>query len=316
MPDLTENRLRILFIGTPDFAVASLKSIVESGFHVVAVITAPDRPAGRGQKLQEPAVKTYANQVGLPVLQPTNLKSPEFLDELASFKADIQVVIAFRMLPEAVWNMPRLGTFNLHASLLPAYRGAAPINRAIMNGEKETGVTTFFLKHEIDTGNIIFQEKIAISDEDTAGTLHDKLMLLGAELVVKTLKAVEAGDYPQEQQGDAAGTPTAPKIFKPDCQIDWYLSAEAVRNHIRGLSPYPAAWTTLGGKGLKVFQVSRVDIKDEAKPGSVRSDGKNYLQVKCKDAYLSLDELQLEGKKRMGIEEFLRGYNGELLINP
>ncbi len=198
MPDLKNHTLRIVFIGTPDFAVASLKAIVESGFNVVAVVTAPDRLAGRGQKLQEPAVKTYAAALGLPVLQPTNLKSPDFLAELASYAADIQVVIAFRMLPEAVWNMPPLGTFNLHASLLPAYRGAAPINRAIMNGEKETGVTTFFLKHEIDTGNIIFQAKLAISDEDTAGTLHDKLMLLGAELVVKTLTAVERGDYPQE----------------------------------------------------------------------------------------------------------------------
>ncbi|TNE81430.1 MAG: methionyl-tRNA formyltransferase [Bacteroidetes bacterium] len=303
-------------MGTPDFAVASLKSIVESGFNVVAVITAPDRPAGRGQKLQESAVKTYAVEKGLPVLQPTNLKSPDFQTELASYKADIQVVIAFRMLPEAVWDMPRLGTFNLHASLLPAYRGAAPINRAIMNGEKETGVTTFFLKHEIDTGNIIFQEKIAISEDDTAGSLHDKLMNLGAELVVKTLNAVEAGDYPQEQQSNPEGTPTAPKIFKPDCKIDWAKSAVEVRNHIRGLSPYPAAWTSLGGKGLKVFQTSFVEFLDERQPGSIHTDGKHFLYVKCQDAYLSLEELQIEGKKRMGVEEFLRGYNGEVLINP
>jgi methionyl-tRNA formyltransferase len=246
-------------MGTPDFAVASLKKLVENNCNIVAVITAPDRPAGRGQKLHETPVKQYAVSVGLPVLQPEKLKNSEFLETLRSYKADLQIVVAFRMLPEIVWAMPPLGTFNLHGSLLPQYRGAAPINWAVINGEKETGVTTFFIEKEIDTGKIIFKETLPISEDATAGTMHDELMEIGANLVLKTVRAIEAGDFPQEDQSSNETTlKAAPKIFKEDCEIDWTKPSEAIRNFIRGLSPYPAAWTLLDGKVLKLFSTNYV----------------------------------------------------------
>ncbi|MBP9151318.1 MAG: methionyl-tRNA formyltransferase, partial [Flavobacteriales bacterium] len=254
---------RIVFMGTPDFAVATLKALLDAGANVVGVITAPDKPAGRGMKLQPSAVKQFAVENDLNVLQPTNLKSEEFLSELSALKATLQVVVAFRMLPEVVWNMPEKGTFNLHASLLPQYRGAAPINWAVMNGETESGVTTFFLQHQIDTGNIIFQEKVAIGESETAGELHDKLMNVGAGLVVKTLEAIENGNAPSIPQNTIVGElQEAPKIFKETCKIDWNKSANAVFNHVRGLSPYPTAFTTLVSSdeeiGLKVFRVRKM----------------------------------------------------------
>jgi len=300
--------LRIIFIGTPDFAVASLKAILESGFQVVAVVTAPDKPAGRGLKLQHSAVKTFALSKEIPILQPANLKNTDFLAELASYKSDIQVVIAFRMLPEAVWNMPPLGTFNLHASLLPAYRGAAPINWAIINGEKYTGVTTFFLKHEIDTGAIIFQEKVPIWEDETAGELHDKLMETGAKMVVKSLKAIAANNYPQQEQPYLANLPHAPKIFKPDCLIDWNKPANEVFNLIRGLSPYPAAYFVFKNQTIKVY---RADIfeKESVNSGHYESDGRTYWHFHTATGIISIKDLQLEGRKRMDIETFLRGFN-------
>ncbi|MBC7892282.1 MAG: methionyl-tRNA formyltransferase, partial [Sphingobacteriaceae bacterium] len=255
-------------MGTPDFAVASLRHLVEAGCQVVAVITAPDKPAGRGHHLQQSAVKQYAASVGLPVLQPEKLKNAEFLEELQSYHADLQVVVAFRMLPEVVWAMPPLGTFNLHASLLPQYRGAAPINWAIINGETETGVTTFFIRQEIDTGPLLFQETEPIHPDDTAGTLHDRLMQHGAALVLKTVQAIEAGEYPDLPQSEARDLKKAPKIFKETGEIDWNQPAETVRNFVRGLSPYPAAWTTLSGKVLKIFigQIPSFEVHPAAQP--------------------------------------------------
>ena len=300
--------LRIVFLGTPDFAAASLKKLVENQVNVVAVITAPDKPKGRGKKLGISAVKEYALEVGLPVLQPTNLKSPEFLKELKSFQADLQIVVAFRMLPEAVWNMPRLGTFNLHASLLPQYRGAAPINWAIINGETETGVTTFFLKHEIDTGAIIYQEKEPISPEDHVGSLYLRLMNKGAELVLKTVVAIASGDYPQIPQASTESLKMAPKIFKEDCLINWEQSSEAIQNFVRGLSPYPAAWSRLDNKTIKIFKVAKASTGTNKPAGEFYSDGKTYLRVNTKTGTLDILDLQLEGKKRMAVADFLRGY--------
>lgn len=299
---------RIIFLGTPEFAVESLKALVEAGKNVVAVITAPDKPQGRGKKLGESAVKQYAKSVDLPILQPTNLKNPEFIEELKGFKADIQVVVAFRMLPEIVWDMPPLGTFNLHASLLPQYRGAAPINWAIINGEKETGVTTFFLKHEIDTGNIIFQEREPIQDSDTVGDLYARLMKKGASLVVKTIDAIEKEEYELKPQNENQQLNHAPKIFKEDCEIYWKQSSKKVHDFIRGLSPYPAAWTKLDGKQLKVFKTHILDEKPSGAPGTIQSDGKNYIKYNTADGLLQVQELQLEGKKRMQTGDFLRGY--------
>jgi methionyl-tRNA formyltransferase len=302
--------MKIVFMGTPDFAVASLKALVESGScEVVAVITAPDKPSGRGLVINETPVKKYTVLQGIPVLQPEKLKNPEFLEELRSYQADLQIVVAFRMLPELVWNMPRLGTFNLHGSLLPQYRGAAPINWAVINGENETGVTTFFLKHEIDTGNVIFAEKTPILLEDNAGTIHDKLMELGAGLVVKTVQAIEAGNYPQIPQDMSAELKYAPKIFKETCQIDWNLSAEKTHNFVRGLSPYPTAWTILNDKTCKIYKTEIGEIADDStKIGGFKTDGKTYLDFRSADKWIKIKELQLEGKKRMGIEEFLRGF--------
>ncbi len=301
--------MRIVFMGTPEFAVPSLRILVENGFDVVGVITAPDKPKGRGKKLGTSAVKDYALEAGLNILQPTNLKSPEFQQTLSDLKADLQVVVAFRMLPEAVWDMPPIGTFNLHGSLLPQYRGAAPINWAIMNGETETGVTTFFLKHEIDTGEIIFQEKEPISYQDNVGTVYIRLMEKGAKLVLKTARAIASGDYPSRPQVVPDDLKLAPKIFRETCEIDWSKPAEQVRNHIRGLSPYPAAWTTFQGKNLKVFAAELVKTNLESEIGSIQSDWKTFLHVRTGDAVLSLTDVQLEGKKRMAVADLLRGLN-------
>lgn len=310
--------VRIVFMGTPDFAVESLKALVENGYNVVGVVTAPDKPAGRGQQISESAVKKYAVSKNLRILQPEKLKSPGFIAELESLKADLQVVVAFRMLPEMVWNMPPMGTFNLHGSLLPQYRGAAPLNWAIINGEKETGVTTFLLSHEIDTGKIMFQEKIEIGDDDTVGTIHDRLMGIGARLVLKTVDELAGGNVvaiDQEQLiEDNSGIKHAPKIFKDDCRIDWSNDMESVRNLIRGLSPYPAAWTELVNKErnetltAKIFAVVR-DYGLPAAPGTLLTDGKKYLKIACPDGWLSVTDIQLSGKKRMKIDELLRGFH-------
>lgn len=303
------NDLRIIYMGTPEFAVPALANLVKNNFNVVAVITAPDKPKGRGQQLSTSPVKDFAVENNLPVLQPTNLKAPSFLEKLASYKANLQIVVAFRMLPEAVWAMPELGTFNLHASLLPAYRGAAPINWAIINGEHETGVTTFFLQHSIDTGDIIFQEKEIISPEDTAGTLYERLMHKGADLVVKTSRAIAAGDYTlQKQIQEDNIAKHAPKIFKQDCKIDWALESKEVIDFIRGLSPYPAAWTTLEGKTLKIYKASpTIKATNFLKPGEFKTDNKSFLYFGTKNGAVAIEDLQLEGKKRMNIAAFLRG---------
>lgn len=304
--------LRIVFLGTPDFAVASLKALVEAGANIVAVVTTPDKPAGRGKKLSESAVKQYARTQDLPVLQPEKLKNPEFLEELASYKADLQVVVAFRMLPVVVWDMPPMGTINVHGSLLPQYRGAAPINRAIMNGETETGVTTFKLKHEIDTGDILLQEKVSILPEDNVGSLYEKLMKAGAELLVTTVKGIAAGDLKEIPQADIAEEhlKAAPKIFKEDTLIDWNKSATEIHDHIRGLSPYPVAYTILADKVFKIYR-SHVELDShEKEAGSYDTDGKTYLRFAAPDGWVYADEVQQQGKKRMLVEDFLRGFRG------
>lgn len=294
-------------MGTPDFAVASLAALKNTGFDIVGVVTAPDKPAGRGQKLNESAVKKYAVEHGLKVLQPLKLKDPEFIAELKSLNADLQVVVAFRMLPEVVWNMPSKGTINLHGSLLPQYRGAAPINHAIINGEKESGVTTFFLKQEIDTGDIIFSESTPITEDDTAGTLHDRLMEIGAKLIVKTVKAIEEGTYKEVPQPMNAELKAAPKIFKDFCQINWKQDNDKVFNHIRGLSPYPTAFTSLNDKTLKVFKIEKENTNPKIEAGNFETDGKTFLKFATNNGYIKLLEVQMEGKKRMQIDEFLRG---------
>lgn len=305
--------MRIIFMGTPEFAVASLAALLEAGEEVVAVVTGPDRPAGRGQKLSQSAVKQFAVEKGIPVLQPEKLKDPEFVEQLRQYKADLQIVVAFRMLPEIIWNMPPKGTVNLHASLLPQYRGAAPINQAIMNGETETGVTTFLLQHEIDTGNVLFAEKVAIGPTDTAGVLHDKLMKTGAELITKTVRALAEGNVtpiPQEDLG-TTNLHAAPKIFKEDCLIDWNHPTDKVYNHIRGLSPYPAAFTYLHNKVLKIYAAEKELATDhQALPtaGTPLSDGKTHLKFATVDGFIQAVEVQLEGKRRMQVGEFLRGY--------
>lgn len=298
------NNLRIIFMGTPEFAVPSLEILIENKFNVVAVITAADKPQGRGQKMMPSPVKACALKHNIPVLQPLNLKSPTFAEELRGYHANLQVVVAFRMLPEVVWSMPTLGTFNLHASLLPQYRGAAPINWAIINGEKETGVTTFFLKHEIDTGSIIFQEKEPIHENDTAGTLYERLMLKGAQLVLKTVKAIETGNYPNQPQPEIITIKHAPKIYKETCEIKWDRSSQDVRNFIRGLSPYPGAWTILNRKFFKIFNVNPLSWKSD---GPWETDHKSYLYVHTADGWVSIEELQPEGKRRMTTAEFFRG---------
>jgi methionyl-tRNA formyltransferase len=299
--------MKIIFFGTPEFAVASLKAIVDAGMQVVAVVTAPDKPAGRGLKLQQSAVKNYALQNNIPVLQPEKLKDPEFLAALKAYKADVQVVVAFRMLPEAVWNMPPKGTINVHASLLPNYRGAAPINWAIIHGEKETGVTTFKLKHEIDTGNILLQSKVPISETETAGSLHDVLMNQGALLIVETLKGIETNSITELPQLVLKETKHAPKIFTETCRVDWHQPAETIYNLIRGLSPYPAAFTLLKEKKLKLFACEKRKETLLHPSGTILSDQKTYLRFACADGYIDIKVLQLEGKSRMKTEEFLRG---------
>ncbi len=304
--------MRIIFLGTPDFAAFSLYKMIEADFNIVAVITSPDKPSGRGLKLKASPVKELALKANIPVLQPTNLKSPEFLAELKSYNADIQCVIAFRMLPQVVWEMPPLGTFNLHASLLPNYRGAAPINWAVINGEKETGVTTFFLKHEIDTGQIIFNQKVKIEDSDDAGTLHDKLMQVGADLVIKTVRAIEANNYPQIEQELKGDEKHAPKIFRDTCKIDWNQPAHKIRNLVRGLSPYPTAFCIWNQQNLKIYKVDILnDSSLKLKPGEIKSES-GRLWVGTSDRVLEILELQPESKKRMNTKEFLNGFNNTL----
>ncbi|MCS6818400.1 MAG: methionyl-tRNA formyltransferase [Chitinophagales bacterium] len=300
--------LKLIFFGTPDFAVPSLDILFRSSHHVKAVVTAPDKPAGRNLQLQQSAVKQYALLHGIDVLQPLKLKDEKFINQLRSLEADLFVVVAFRMLPEVVWSMPPLGSINLHASLLPQYRGAAPINWAIINGEKETGVTTFFLQHEIDTGNIIFQETVSINDEDNAGTLHDKLMLIGASLLKKTVDAIASGDYPQIPQAHIDNLKKAPKIFREHCLIDFAKPVVQVHNLIRGLSPVPGAYFVYQGKQIKVFKASHEICIQQHQPGTIHTDGKNYLKISCADGFINLEEVQLEGKKRLDIKSFLRGF--------
>ncbi|WP_262511016.1 methionyl-tRNA formyltransferase [Larkinella punicea] len=305
---MRSDSFRIVFMGTPDFAVASLSKLLGDGCQVVAVVTAPDRPSGRGQQLTESPVKRAAVAAGIPVLQPEKLRDPAFLEQLQSYQADLQVVVAFRMLPEVVWAMPRIGTFNLHGSLLPQYRGAAPINWAVINGEKETGVTTFFIEKEIDTGQMIFQETEPIHADDTAGTLHDRLMEKGANLVLKTVRAIEEGTYPRKPQPLVGELKLAPKIHRETCEINWFQPAEAVRNFVRGMSPYPTAWTKINGKVYKIYAVSFADHSPlPAEPGEAWSDGKKTLLIKAADGWLSVDELQAEGKRKMAVEEYFRG---------
>src|SRR4051812_42355498 len=295
--------MRIVFMGTPQFAVASLDELVKAGSDIVGVVTAPDKPAGRGQKVNESAVKQYAVENGLTVLQPTNLKDPAFLDELKALGADLQVIVAFRMLPEAVWNMPPRGTINLHASLLPQYRGAAPINWVLINGEKESGVTTFFLKHEIDTGDILFTEKVTLTGQETAGELHDRLMNKGAGLLVKTVKAIESGRYnehPQTQIITESELQHAPKLTKELSVIDWTQPVEKIYNLIRGLSPAPAASTTLNGKILKVYRAEYQLTEPAIQPGGFLTDNKTSLKFAAADGFICPTDVQLEGKKRMG----------------
>ena len=302
--------MRIVFMGTPAFAVTSLDALIKSGCEIAGVITAPDKPAGRGQKISQSAVKEYAIANDLKVLQPEKLKDQAFLDELKSLGADLFVVVAFRMLPDIVWTMPIRGTVTLHASLLPQYRGAAPINWVLINGEKESGVTTFFLKHDIDTGNLLFTEKITLTGHETAGELHDRLMNKGAGLLVKTVKGIESGrysEYPQSQLVENEELKHAPKIFKEDCLIDWNQPTEKVYNLIRGLSPIPTAYTLLNGKVLKVYKTEKQDINPDVQPGHFVTDNKTYLSFATTDGLLNLIDVQLEGKKRMNIEEFLRG---------
>jgi methionyl-tRNA formyltransferase len=314
------NNLRIVFMGTPEFAVASLHILVKNDYNIVGVVTVADKPAGRGQQLQQSAVKKYAEAHNLRVLQPENLKAESFLAELKTLKADLQIVVAFRMLPEVVWNMPPLGTFNLHASLLPRYRGAAPINWAIINGDSETGVTTFFLQHQIDTGNIIFREKTSINKIENAGELHDRLMLMGAALVLKTVKAIETNNVKLISQDELLAIGEiethAPKLFKENCKIDWTKNGLSIYNFIRGLNPYPTPFTYLVAPSgnlhsVKIFKTSLEFTNNTTMIGSIHTDQKTYLKVAVLDAYIHILELQLAGKKRIGIAEFLRGFTIE-----
>lgn len=304
--------LRIVYFGTPDFAVASLKALVEAGANVVAVVTAPDKPAGRGMKLKYSAVKEYALEQNLPVLQPTNMKSESFITELRELKADLQVVVAFRMMPEVVWDMPPMGTINVHGSLLPQYRGAAPINWAIMNGERETGVTTFKLKHEIDTGDILLQQKVTIEPEDNIGTLYEKLMNEGAKLLVKTVKGLAEGTLQEKSQDSipVAELKHAPKIFKEHMEINWNSPVARIQDQVRGLSPYPAAFTSLQDKKLKVYKSHIEEATTNKETGAYDTDGKSWLRFAANDGWLYVDELQLEGKKRMDVQSFLAGFRG------
>jgi len=306
--------LRIIFMGTPEFAVASLDALVKAGCNIVAVVTAPDKAAGRGMQLQQSAIKKYAVENKLKVLQPEKLKDPDFLEELRSLKADLYVVVAFRMLPEAVWNLPPMGTINLHGSLLPQYRGAAPINWAIINGEKETGVTTFKLKHEIDTGDILLREPIPIGENETAGELHDKMKEIGARLLVKTITGLADGslhEIPQTTISDGEHQTLlkhAPKIHTDNCRINWSNTVENIHNMVRGLNPYPGAFTVINEKMFKIFRTKKEIVFPKGTEGDHETDGKTYLKFTCTDGYLHVLEVQMEGKKKMMIEEFLRGF--------
>ncbi len=324
--------LRIVFMGTPEFAVASLDALVKAGCNVVGVVTAPDKPAGRGMKMNESAVKEYAVEHHLKVLQPEKLKNPDFIEELSSLKADLQIVVAFRMLPEVVWNMPPMGTVNVHGSLLPQYRGAAPINWAVINGEKETGVTTFKLKHEIDTGDILLQQSFPIGEDDTAGEVHDRMKEIGAKVLLKTVEGLAAGTLEEKPQNKIQNPNSkfqilhhAPKIFTETCKIDFNKTVDEVHNLIRGLSPFPGAFTTLHDKTLKIYrskkevtgrgatgdlnhQDHKVQAGKTVPTGSYLTDGKTFLKFACSNGYVHLLEIQLEGKKKMLIEDFLRGY--------
>lgn len=316
---MNKEDLRIVFMGTPDFAVESLRALVENNYNIVGVITMPDKPSGRGHKIQYSAVKKYALEQNLPLLQPEKLKEESFLDELKALKADLQIVVAFRMLPEVVWDMPKYGTFNLHGSLLPQYRGAAPINWAIINGDKETGVTTFFLTHEIDTGKIILQERIPIGENDNVGKIYNELMHIGGRLVCQTVDLIleeKVDAIPQDKfYVNEADLKPAPKIFKETCRIDWNKSARDIHNLIRGMSPYPAAWTELYLSGkepqmVKVF-ASQVIKGDKLSVGQIETDNKTYLDVGCADGIVSITEIQFAGKRAMKIDEVLRGYKFE-----
>lgn len=302
--------MKIVFMGTPDFAVASLNALLEAGFAVAAVVTAPDKPAGRGMKLQESAVKKYALEKDLTILQPEKLKDPAFLHQLKALQADLQVVVAFRMLPELVWGMPPLGTINLHGSLLPQYRGAAPINWAIINGEKTTGVTTFKLQHAIDTGDILLQESFPVGDDETAGEVHDRMKEIGAQLLVKTVRGLMDGALQETPQPNI---PTgelkhAPKIFTDHCRINWAHDADEIHNLIRGLSPFPGAFTYLHEKMLKIYRSEKELAVPNVAPGTFKTDGKTYLRFACANGYIHVLDLQIEGKKKMSIADFLRGY--------
>lgn len=310
--------LKIVFMGTPDFAVESLRILVENDYNIVGVITMPDKPAGRGHKIQYSAVKQYALEKGLPLLQPENLKDETFIQDLKAWNADLQIVVAFRMLPEMVWDMPRLGTFNLHGSLLPQYRGAAPINWAIMNGDKETGVTTFFLKHEIDTGEIILQEKVTIGENDNVGKIYNELMHLGANLVQKTVDMIivdAVKPMPQEELYKSEGELNhAPKIFKDTCKVDWSKTAQEVHNHIRGLSPYPCAWSMLKldadseAVSVKIYESEVISESNTLEIGSIETDNKTYLHISCKNGKVAIKQMQMPGKRSMRIVDILNGY--------
>lgn len=313
---MTKEELRIIYMGTPDFAVETLRLLVERGYNVVAVVTMPDKPAGRGHKIQFSPVKQYALSVGLPVLQPERLKDEAFIEELRSYNAHLQIVVAFRMLPQVVWDMPPMGTFNLHASLLPQYRGAAPLNWAIMNGDKETGITTFFLTHEIDTGRVIQRRSIPIADTDNVGIIHDRLMEMGAEMVCETVDNIIADKVvaiAQEELMTDEPLRPAPKIFKDTCHLDFARKVEDLYNQVRGLSPYPAAWCEFVSPegeavGVKVFEAARHICEHCNTPGTIRTDGKKMIEIACEDGYLQILSLQLAGKKRLTAEELLRGF--------
>ncbi len=302
-----KQELKIIFLGTPHFAVEALKALLDNEFNIVAVVTNIDKPSGRGMKLQASAVKEYALANDIPVLQPKNLKSPAFIQELAAYRADVQVVVAFRMLPQMVWSMPPLGTVNIHASLLPDYRGAAPINWAIINGEKESGITTFQLKHEIDTGDILLQSKIDIEPLDNVGTLHDKLAIEGGKLIVETLNKMIDGSLEKKAQEFNDENKKAPKIFKKDTIIDWDKNSSEINNFIRGMSPYPAAQTELNGTVFKLFKTEIELNNHNDEMGKVLSDNKSYIKVACNNGYINILSLQMQGKKKMNVEDFLRG---------
>jgi methionyl-tRNA formyltransferase len=311
------HKLRILFMGTPEFAVAGLDALIHDGQHVIAVVTSIDKPAGRGRKIKTSPVKDYALSQSIPVLQPEKLKSPVFLAEIQDLKPDLIVVVAFRMLPEQVWKLPPLGTINLHASLLPQYRGAAPINRVLMNGETKTGLTTFFIEKEIDTGKIILQEAVSVDPDEDAGSLHDKMMNTGAALLVRTVRAIVQGNPPLIDQAalirEQDELKTAPKIYTEDCRVDWDQETEVVYNHIRGLAPYPAAWTILRNQAgeekiLKIFAAEKEILPVNEKPGTLLTDDENALEIACRNGIIRLTRIQLEGKKKMDTLEFLRGF--------